>query len=130
MILGLISRDNLKRAARTFLVTFVTLFGSGSLGFLKDVSAWAASNGQRAFPDYHNLSYLAVTALIAALTAAVNIIWVAIEDGLGKGFLRTPVKAPEHLRNDGHVTLALSLYVTALALAVGAYLAVIGVLLR
>lgn len=90
MILGLISRDNLKRAARTFVIAFLGIAVPGFLGFMKAVTDWASASGQKPFPDAHNLTYLLVSAVSAAMIAVVNVVWVAVEDATGKGLLRTP----------------------------------------
>jgi len=84
------SRDSLIRALRTFVITTLALFIPGLLGWLNDVTAWATSNGERPFPDGHGLAYLGVSACVAGVVAAVNLLWNAIEDATGKGLLRTP----------------------------------------
>lgn len=90
------TRDSLRRAVRTFIITTLALFIPGLLGWLNDVTAWAAGNGERPFPDGHGLLFLLVSACVAGIVAAVNLAWNAIEDAAGRGVLRTPPK-----RTDG-----------------------------
>lgn len=90
--------DSVKRILRTFVVSFVGIALPGVLGFMHDVTAWANSNGQAAFPDAHNLTYLGVSALSAGMIAALNALLIVGENATGKGLLRdVPPKpaAPE-----------------------------------
>lgn len=82
------TRDSLRRALRTFIITTLALFIPGLLGWLNDVTAWAAGNGERPFPDGHGLLFLLVSACIAGVVAAVNLLWNLIEDAAGHGVLR------------------------------------------
>lgn len=82
------NRDAVKRAARTFIYSFLGLMLPAVLGFANDISAWAASNGQGAFPDARNLTYALVAAVMAGVIAVVNYVGVLLEDGSGKQFLR------------------------------------------
>ena len=90
----MISRDSVRRALRTFIITTAALFIPGLLGWLHDVTAWAQGNGTRPFPDGHGLIYLGVSACVAGVVAVVNLIWNAIEDAAGAGLLRTPPARP------------------------------------
>lgn len=82
------SRDTIRRAVRTFVITTLGLFVPGLLGWLNNVTEWAAGNGTSPFPDGHGLVYLGVSACVAGIVALVNLAWNALEDGIGKGFLR------------------------------------------
>jgi len=86
----MIGSDAVRRAVRTFLIAFVGIAVPGFLGFLNDVTAWASTNGQRGFPDAHNLSFLLVSAASAGMIAVLNLVWVLIEDKSGHALLRTP----------------------------------------
>lgn len=84
------TRDSILRAVRTFIITTLTLFIPGLLGWLHEMTEWAKAAGERPFPDGHDLSFLGVAAIVAGFVAVVNLIWNGIEDGLGKGMLRNP----------------------------------------
>lgn len=84
------SRDAVRRAIRTFLIAFGGIAVPGGLGFLNNVTAWAADHGQRGFPDWHDASFILVAAVSAGLIAVLNLAVNLVEDGVGKGFLRTP----------------------------------------
>jgi hypothetical protein len=90
MLKRLIASDAFRRATRTFMFAFLGIAVPGFLGFLNDVTSWASSDGQRAFPDAHNLTFLLVSAASAAMIALLNLVWVAIEDKTGRALLRTP----------------------------------------
>lgn len=91
------TRDSIRRALRTFIITTVALFVPGLLGWLNDVTEWAAGNGERPFPDGHGLLFLLVSACVAGVVAVVNLLWNAIEDGAGHGLLRrVPPKPPRN----------------------------------
>lgn len=83
-----LSRESLRRVVRTFVTAFLGLFLPGLVGFLNAVTEWASSRGQDPFPDASNLTYVTVSALAAATIALVQLIWNAVEDVLGHGFLR------------------------------------------
>jgi TRAP-type C4-dicarboxylate transport system permease small subunit len=82
------TRESIRRALRTFIITTLALFIPGLLGWLNDVTAWAAGNGERPFPDGHSLVFLLVSACVAGLVAVINLVWNVIEDATGKGMLR------------------------------------------
>lgn len=84
------SRDSVRRAVRTFLITTLALFVPGLLGWLNELTQWAGSEGQRPFPDGTSLAYLGVSAIVAGVVAVVNLLWNAVEDATGKGLLRNP----------------------------------------
>lgn len=88
------SRDSLRRALRTFLITTLALFIPGLLGWLNALTEWARGEGSTPFPDAHGLAYLGVSAITAGVVALVNLAWNAIEDATGKGVLRTPPAPP------------------------------------
>lgn len=89
-LLTLPSKDATRRAARTFLVAFAVLFIPGLLGWLHDLTAWAAASGATPFPDAHGLLWLAVSALTSAAIGLVNLLWLHVEDASGKALLRKP----------------------------------------
>lgn len=82
------SRESIRRAIRTFVITTLALFIPGLLGWLNDLTAWARGEGSTPFPDAHGLVYLAVSAIVAGVVALVNLAWNAVEDASGRGFLR------------------------------------------
>ena len=84
------TRDSIRRATRTFVITTIALFIPGLLGFLNAITEWARSEGSTPFPDAHGLAYLGVSALVAGVVAIINLAWNAVEDATGKGLLRTP----------------------------------------
>lgn len=93
------TRDAVRRALRTFLITTLALFVPGLLGWLNDLTAWARGEGSTPFPDAHGLAYLGVAAITAGVIALVNLLWNTIEDALGRGLLRdVPDRTP---RGDG-----------------------------
>lgn len=110
------SRDAVRRAIRTFIITTLALFVPGLLGFLNDLTEWASSEGQRPFPDGHGLAYLAVSAIVAGVVAVINLLWNVVEDAAGKGFLRTVPSKPT-LPDTGAVDTR-TIAVVALVLAV------------
>ena len=87
------SRDSLRRALRTFIITTIALWLPGLLGWLNALTEWARAEGATPFPDAHGLLYLAVSAIVAGVVAAVNLLWNAVEDKLGAGMLRNPPAA-------------------------------------
>ena len=90
----IISADALRRALRTFVITTIGLFIPGLLGWLNDLTQWAADNGQHPFPNGHGLVYLGVSAVVAGVVAVINLLWNAVEDKVGSGMLRNvPPKA-------------------------------------
>lgn len=93
------TRDAVRRALRTFIITTLALFIPGLLGWLNDLTSWAKGEGSTPFPDAHGLVYLAVSAIVAGVIALINLLWNVIEDALGKGMLRTvpakPTPPPE-----------------------------------
>lgn len=93
------TRDSLRRAIRTFIITTLGLFIPGLLGWLNDLTSWARGEGSTPFPDAHGLAYLAVSAIVAGVIALVNLLWNFVEDAAGKGLLRTvdakPVTPPQ-----------------------------------
>lgn len=88
------TRDSIRRALRTFLITTLALFLPGLLGWLNALTEWARSEGEKPFPDGHGLAYLAVSAIVAGVVALVNLLWNAVEDATGKGLLRSVPPAP------------------------------------
>lgn len=84
------SGDAVRRAIRTFVISFLGILIPGALQFMNDVTAWAAQKGQAPFPDWNEVSYLLVAAICAGMIALLNLIWNWVEDKTGKGFLRTP----------------------------------------
>ena len=82
------TRDSVRRALRTFIITTLALFIPGLLGWLNELTAWASSHGERPFPDGHGLAYLGVSACVAGVVAVVNLLWNAVEDKAGAKMLR------------------------------------------
>lgn len=83
------SRESVRRALRTFIITTIGLFIPGLLGWLNDLTSWARGEGSTPFPDAHGLAYLGVSAIVAGVVAVVNLLWNAVEDATGKGLLRS-----------------------------------------
>lgn len=88
------SRDSVRRAIRTFVVTALGLWIPGLLGWLNDLTAWARSEGSTPFPDAHGLAYLGVVAIVAGVIALVQLAWNTVEDATGHGFLRAVPPRP------------------------------------
>jgi hypothetical protein len=88
------TRDSIRRAIRTFVITTVALFIPGLLGFLNAITEWARGEGSTPFPDGRGLAYLGVSALVAGVVAVINLAWNAVEDASGHGFLRDTPPAP------------------------------------
>lgn len=84
------TRESVRRALRTFVITTLALFIPGLLGWLNDLTAWARAEGATPFPDAHGLAYLAVSAIVAGVVAVINLAWNLIEDKAGAGMLRRP----------------------------------------
>ena len=90
------SRESIRRAVRTFVITVLALVIPGLLGFLNAITDWARSEGQAPFPDGTSLIYVVTSALVAGVVAVINLAWNAIEDASGKGFLRDVLNGPTH----------------------------------
>lgn len=82
--------ESAKRAIRTFVISTLTLFVPGLLGWLNEVTKWARAEGDVPFPDGRGLAFLGVAAIVGGAIALVNLIWNWIEDSSGHGFLREP----------------------------------------
>ena len=80
--------DGFRRVVRTYLFAFLGTALPGLLGWLNDLTKWAADQGQTPLPDARSLAYLGVAAISAGFIALINGLWVAGEDATGKGFLR------------------------------------------
>ena len=83
------TRDSATRALRTFIIAFLALFIPFLLGWLQDLLNWANGNENQPFPSYDVLTKAAISATASGLIALVNWGWNAVEDGLGKGMLRS-----------------------------------------
>ena len=91
------TRDSVRRALRTFVITTLALFIPGLLGWLNELTAWANSAGERPFPDGHGLAFLGVSAIVAGVVAANRLVppasdraraelWLAlVSDDAGSG---------------------------------------------
>lgn len=91
-----LSRASVNRVIRTFVIAFLGILIPGLLDWLNELTKWAADDGQKAFPPLDNLTFVFVSALVAACIAVVNLVVVLIEDSTGKGFLRdVPPKTDE-----------------------------------
>lgn len=95
-----LTKESVYRALRTFAIAFLALFIPGLLGWLNTLTEWANNQGSTPFPDASGLAYLAVSAIVAGVIAVVNLLWNAVEDFTGKGFLRTVPERP-HLGDHG-----------------------------
>ncbi len=62
--------NELRAAATTALVTFLTLFAASAVGFVGQLQEWADAGGQ--FPDVSVLGRAAISAALAALAGLVN----------------------------------------------------------
>lgn len=82
------TRESVRRALRTFIITTLALFVPGLLGFLNEITKWARGEGSTPFPDAHGLAYLGVSAIVAGVVALINLIWNTVEDASGHGLLR------------------------------------------
>lgn len=80
--------DALKGAFRVWLFTTLGLWIPGLLGWVHEVSEWAAQKGAPPFPDPTNLGFLFVAALTAAFPGAVAGIWRFVENVSGHGLAR------------------------------------------
>ncbi len=106
------TRDSILRAVRTFIITTLALFIPGLLGWLHDLTEWSRAEGQVPFPDGKGLAYLGVSAIVAGVIAVVNLLWNAIEDGLGTGMLRQPpARTPGGQAGYGMLELAIGVVV-------------------
>lgn len=88
------TRDALRRVARTFVIALVGILLPGVFGWLNALTEWARAEGQRPFPDATSLAYLGVSAIVAGFIAVLNLIVVGLEDASGHGILRTPPVKP------------------------------------
>lgn len=89
------TRDSVRRALRTAIVSSLVLFIPGLLGWLNMVTQWARDEGATPFPDAHGLAYLGVSAIVGGIIGLVQWVLNVIEDGVGKGFLRdVPARNP------------------------------------
>ena len=112
------TRESVNRAIRTFVVTALALFVPGLLGWLNALTEWARAEGSTPFPDARGLAYLGVSAIVAGVVALVQLLWNAVEDATGKGFLRN-VPAPVPRDQRGAVdTRAIAVVALAIALVV------------
>lgn len=74
-------RAPLKRAARTFLWSFIALFGLSLTGWLQEVIQWASDNeGVVVFPDPAVLIKAAVAAVASAAVGLVGFVINLAED--------------------------------------------------
>lgn len=87
-------KDALKSAALVWVFTTVGLWIPGLLGWINEVSSWAAQKGAPPFPDPSNLGFLFVAALTAAFPAAVAGLVRFIENASGQQLLPRTAAAP------------------------------------
>lgn len=108
------------RAVRTYLFAFIGTALPGVLGWLNDLTQWAADQGQTPLPDARSLAYLGVAAISAGFIALINGLWVAGEEATGRGLLRDVDKPRpgESGRVRLGVLLGLTVVVAALVMAV------------
>lgn len=113
------TRESVRRTIRTFLQAFLGLMVPGFLGWLNALTEWARDEGQRPFPDGTSLAYLGVSAIVAGVIAVVNLLWNAVEDASGKGFLRSVVPVP---RNEAGAVDVLRVVVVVILVLVAIWL--------
>lgn len=89
------TRDSIRRAIRTALVAALVIWLPGLLGWLNAVTSWARDEGATPFPDAHGLAYLGVSAIVGGIIGLVQWLLNTIEDGIGKGFLRSVPPRPK-----------------------------------
>lgn len=82
------SRESVRRAIRTFIISTLAVFLPGLLGWLHALTEWAAGAGTTPFPDAKGLMFLGVSAIVGGVIALVNLLWNLVEDATGKGLLR------------------------------------------
>lgn len=87
-------RDAAKSAALVWLFTTVGLWIPGLLGWVNEVSSWAAQKGAPPFPDPSNLGFLFVAALTAAFPAAVAGLVRYFENASGMTLLPRTAEQP------------------------------------
>lgn len=87
-------KDAAKSALLVWLFTTVGLWIPGLLGWVNEVSSWAAQKGAPPFPDPSNLGFLFVAALTAAFPGAVAGIVRYIENLSGRSLLPRTSSAP------------------------------------
>lgn len=87
-------KDALKSAALVWFFTTIGLWIPGLLGWVNEVSSWAAQKGAPPFPDPSNLGFLFVAALTAAFPAAVAGLVRYIENVSGQTLLPRTAAAP------------------------------------
>lgn len=98
------SKDSLKRAFRTFVISTLALWIPGLLGWLNALTEWARNEGATPFPDARGLAYLGVSAIVGGVIAVVNVLWNVAEDAAGRGLLRPiPASAREERGEAGRV---------------------------
>jgi hypothetical protein len=89
------TRDSVRRAVRTFVITTLALAVPGLLGWLNALTQWARDEGSTPFPDARGLAFVFVSAIVAGVVAVVNGVWNAVEDATGRGMLRdVPPRQP------------------------------------
>lgn len=90
-------KDAAKSAALVWLFTTVGLFLPGMLGWINEVTQWAAQKGAPPFPDASNLGYLFVAALTAAFPAAVAGLVRYFENTTGFAILPRTAQQPTNV---------------------------------
>lgn len=112
------TRESVRRALRTFIITTLALFVPGLLGWLHELTAWANAEGERPFPDGHGLAYLGVSAVVAGVVAVINLAWNAVEDASGHGMLRAVPARPRRRVETGHADVSLFIGIACLVLLI------------
>jgi len=113
-----VTRDAVRRAIRTFVITTLALFIPGLLGWLNALTQWARDEGSTPFPDARGLAYLGVSAIVAGVVALVNLLWNGVEDVAGSGFLRTPPPVNRGERGQGYIGLAVGVLLVIILVVV------------
>jgi hypothetical protein len=110
--------DALKSAFRVWLITTIGLFLPGMLGWINEVTKWAAEKGAPPFPDPSNLMYLFIAAITAAFPAAVAGIVRLLESGTGRSLVGPRAsQQPVPLTKQGEAGLSQVGYAVILVLA-------------
>lgn len=94
-------KDAAKSAFRVWLFTTIGLFVPGMLGWVNEVTQWAAEKGAPAFPDPSNLMYLFVAATTAAFPAAVAGLVRFVENATNTTLAGPRASGPPPALNEG-----------------------------
>lgn len=109
----------LKGAGRSAIIVLLTLLIPAVFNFLNELMGWANEGGQAPFPALDSLGWVAVSAVLAAVAAALTFLWRYVENRLGVGLLRSsiPVQAGDK-KDDGDGSLDLLIKVIVVVVLV------------